>query len=33
LPGSPFAAADTPPPRLLTFALDATASTQAVTQQ
>jgi hypothetical protein len=32
LTGSPFAAADTPPPRLLTFALDATASTQAVTQ-
>jgi quinohemoprotein ethanol dehydrogenase len=32
LPGSPFVAADTPPPRLLAFALDATGTPERVTQ-
>ena len=31
LPGSPFVAADTPPPRLLAFALDAAGTTERVT--
>ena len=32
LPGSPFVAADTPPPKLLTFAVDGPAATQVPAQ-